>query len=265
MKQSNENSWRPLFHLAISYILALKDEKNTPIVNSKARTGFVAFLIAIHSFEGIYEDYIQSGKLDFLLTFKWSQDHLETFFALVRASLGCNNNPSVRQFHSIMKRLLVHNEIRGGRGQNCELDDECKVLTVPSTNKRPKPNIITDEEDICDIDLSVVTILNSTTDYKKAVITYISGYVVKMAEKILTCDVCALALHSTKVNTGSHHQLLIRKEYGQLVYACEDVIFICQVTEAFIARMSLLSIAASGSIIPSLLTKVLQKCMEQRN
>jgi hypothetical protein len=59
----------------------------------------------------LYEEYNCQG-LDYLLTFKLSQDFLETFFCAVRARGDFNNNPNVLQFQSAYKRLLIRHEIR---------------------------------------------------------------------------------------------------------------------------------------------------------
>ena len=50
-------------------------------------------------------------QLKYLLTYKFSQDHLELFFALIRSRGGHNNNPSPGQFKATMKCLLTHNKL----------------------------------------------------------------------------------------------------------------------------------------------------------
>ncbi|KAL0962703.1 hypothetical protein UPYG_G00344250 [Umbra pygmaea] len=43
----------------------------------------------------------------YVLTYRFSQDHLEILFNSIRASGGWNNNPSARQFQAIFRRLMV--------------------------------------------------------------------------------------------------------------------------------------------------------------
>ena len=45
----------------------------------------------------MYEYYIDTGYLEYILTFKFSQDPLENMFSTIRGSLGYNNNPTVAQ------------------------------------------------------------------------------------------------------------------------------------------------------------------------
>jgi hypothetical protein len=64
---------------AVEYISNLKDNNNQPILKSNRKTGFLGFIIAMRNIFCLYEEYNCQG-LDYLLTFKLSQDFLETFF-----------------------------------------------------------------------------------------------------------------------------------------------------------------------------------------
>ena len=54
-----------------------------------------------------YEEFKDCRHLSYLLTFKFSQDPLETLFSVIRASLGSNNNPTVIQFTAAFKKILL--------------------------------------------------------------------------------------------------------------------------------------------------------------
>lgn len=68
----------------------------------------------------------------FLLTYKFSQDHLELFFGCVRSRCGFNDNPTVTQFIAAYKRLLLHHEIQAGETGNCIALDRTSLLPVRS-------------------------------------------------------------------------------------------------------------------------------------
>lgn len=68
--------------------------------------------------------------MSYLLTYKLSQDHLETFFSAIRSRCGYNDNPTCYQFQTAYKRLLVHNQIRSSMYANCQALD--KTLKTPS-------------------------------------------------------------------------------------------------------------------------------------
>lgn len=59
-----------------------------PVLKSRSSVGFFGFLTNIQSTLGIYTDYVENGPLQEFYTFQYSQDHLETYFSLIRSSLG---------------------------------------------------------------------------------------------------------------------------------------------------------------------------------
>lgn len=93
--------------------------------------GFFGFLTNIKSNIGLYNDYVVSGPLNEFYTFQYSQDHLETYFSLIRQSLGWNNNPNQIQFTSAYKKLLVCMPYASARDTNCILGST-NLLTVSS-------------------------------------------------------------------------------------------------------------------------------------
>lgn len=69
------------------YVKELELQKNTTrslILLSSAYVGFFGFYMDFVSLKGIYEDYVQNGPLTEFYPFQFSQDHLETFFSLIR-------------------------------------------------------------------------------------------------------------------------------------------------------------------------------------
>lgn len=58
--------------------------KSEPILSSTVYVGFYGFYMNFISLRGIYEDYVLNGPLKVFHPFQFSQDHLETFFALIR-------------------------------------------------------------------------------------------------------------------------------------------------------------------------------------
>ena len=87
--------------------LASRIYKTSQFGKQKRKTGFIGFLVGIKSVQGMFHDLVESPNppLRYLLTYKFSQDHLELFFGAVRAAGGCNNNPTAYNFLSIYKTL----------------------------------------------------------------------------------------------------------------------------------------------------------------
>lgn len=80
-------------HITVAEYKRSKKNKNPtctrkPVLKSNSSCGFFGFLLNIQSIIGIYHDYVENGPLDSFDTFQFSQDHLETYFSLIRGSLG---------------------------------------------------------------------------------------------------------------------------------------------------------------------------------
>lgn len=93
------------------YVQGLSFEDGTKVVHSQRKTGFVGMILAIKNALEYYKILREEGNMTYLLTYKLSQDHLETFFSAIRSRGGFNDNPTCLQFQAAYKRLLVHNQI----------------------------------------------------------------------------------------------------------------------------------------------------------
>lgn len=101
------------FTNAIHYFSHIKITKCGPlIIDTKAKTGFLGFIVNMTNLKSMFYEYIETGYLQYILTYKLSQDHLEIFFPCIRSMGGYNNNPNYMQFSSSYKRLLHHNEVK---------------------------------------------------------------------------------------------------------------------------------------------------------
>lgn len=86
------------------------------------------------NFKSIYEECVESGMMDCLPTFKFSQDHVESFFGRIRSLNGYNDNPTVEQFCAAFRKIVINNEITSSEFSNCA--DSLNILCVSSG--RPK-------------------------------------------------------------------------------------------------------------------------------
>ena len=278
IRKSNYPYIRSFLDETREYIRNLKCSDGKPILTSKRKTGFLGFLICIHSVLGLAEDLVlaENPVLKYLLTYKMSQDHLELFFSAVRASGGWNNNPTTRQFIAAYKQLLMRHKIKGGRG-NCIAQDETEILnsvkdqceTNSSTTgisdvaiarrydmqlRQPESS----DHDYCDLP-NVVEL----SEYKEAAISYIAGYVVRMVEKKIHCMECIAALTTTKEKIPD--LFVTWKTNGGLKLPSLGLLKICQETEKCIVRM----LNSNGGDIPratgvsnAIIATVLPVCVE---
>lgn len=105
------------------------------VLKSRISVGFFGFLNNIKCVLGIYTDYIESGLLKDFYNFQFSQDHLETYFSLIRSSLGWNNNPNQVQFMAAYRKLLVCTPHLTARGGNCIISST-NVLSISSVQQK---------------------------------------------------------------------------------------------------------------------------------
>jgi hypothetical protein len=185
----------------------------------------------------------------------------------------------VRQFIAAYKRLLMRHNVQGGLG-NCTVQDSTRMLSVAVGSVQvddtqqdtldmavARMYDLDDRQPVQD-DHDYVDIPNRATlsQYKKAVISYIAGYVVRIVKRKIRCTDCELALtsdvesvKSAGVNTGSDFLLL--KNRGGLVKPSVSVIVVCEEAEKCFQRMH----AAMGdklpqttNLMPSICTVVLK-------
>lgn len=86
LKSDNVNIWMPKFEEVSYYLANCKDIKGTYLYNTPKKTPFIGFLITINSTLNLFREYasVNNSPLKYILTYKFSQDHLELFFCSVR-------------------------------------------------------------------------------------------------------------------------------------------------------------------------------------
>ena len=212
-------------------------------MDSKRKTGFVGFLACLESVSNIFHQYVeQDMSLKYLLTDKFSQDHLELFFSTIRARGGFNNNPTTTQFKAAYKRLLVRHNARATG--NCTIGDKTAILHAIHDSAQVtetwmalcrKYNILEEKPEPVEDDLEQIPDLNPLSEFKESAIAYIAGYVVRMVEKRTRhCKRCVDALTDQK---GQNHPFVLFKDRGGLQKASESVVRVCLETEKCIENM----------------------------
>lgn len=222
----------------ITYIQNLKIN-NTNILNTNRKIPFLGFIIDLNNVISLATDLFQEQTLSFLLTYKLSQDHVETFFACIRRCGGCNNNPTARQFKSAYKKLLTHINISVPTA-NCIPKDDTLLLQENIDNNVMGKEVHLLQEKCDSENTSVIstffdhdyTSISSITfnNYLDDIIAYISGAVVKTISGKINCALCKTNL-ITELNEEPESLLQRRKRYGSLTSASKDVIHICKIAE----------------------------------
>lgn len=133
----NEDNYKKLSDEAIRliyYINQLKDTTGKCILQTQRKTGFLGTIINLTNIFELYRS-LQVCNLKYLLTFKLSQDFLETFFSAIRVRGGWNNNPNALQFEASYKRLLLRHDIWDFENTNF-ISDNVPILNISSKYKQ---------------------------------------------------------------------------------------------------------------------------------
>jgi len=217
------------------YIKGLSFLDETMVVNSQRKTGFLGLLFSLENCLKLYKLLTKNYPMKFLLTYKISQDHIETMFSAIRSRGGYNDNPTCRQFVAAFKRVLVHNEISGSLYGNCialdntthltgkKFDDiQCKEPLTFSFSWCPTRSVI--DHDYFDNYIHL-------SKFVDCVSSYISGFVAKKVAIKTDCENCKSSL------TTTHTDILTQiKNRGYLTKASNDVVLICNATEKMLRQ-----------------------------
>jgi DNA transposase THAP9 len=104
---------------AINNLSSLKLSEKTLLIHSGRKTGFVGLIICLKNCLFLYEQLVATGELKFLPLYKFSQDHIELLFGLIRSKGGFNPNPNAVQLMGAYKRVFTHMQYTQSGQGNC--------------------------------------------------------------------------------------------------------------------------------------------------
>jgi len=238
------------------------DNQNVPLPPPPAlccslRRGFVGLVVCMRSALDIYDRLVvEESVLEYLLTYKLSQDHLEMFFGRIRRGNGCNTNPTCRIFMASYKRLVVFNEIKSGENSNVTDQFDYKILTTTRKSKSDSnSDIDVDMQDIRDdllqdidsqeeyttffVDSSYAIQLMLDHGYasftssdlsRSAIAEHLSGYVAFQLKFSTKCEECRDALLGS-ASDMERYSYSAHISKGFLTVPSPCLVRICKMTE----------------------------------
>lgn len=148
--------------------------------------------------------------------------------------------------------MLIHCRI-SGRGGNCRVFDSTTVLTVPSTSIEKqlqsydislyrKYNLDFSQHQVHNHDYDLISNFVELTEVSSNIVTYISGYVLKMLQRTVKCIDCLEGSSTTseRVKGNSSYKLIFKKNWGTsggLYIPSAGVTSICLVVEKYIRKI----------------------------
>ena len=221
-------------------LLTSTQSNGQKVCEGKRKIGFVGFAFNIESLLSLAHCMFTEIEPPFkyILTYKFSQDHLEIFFSNIRHSGGWNNNPSSLQFRSAYRSLLCRAGVQicdtDYRASNCVPMDSTSILSV-AQGTTSSGNAVTFSEALFDHDDYPANMPSSLSDFCVGILGYIGGFLIRSLSKKSSCKECVQGLLSeVGQNSLDRKSLIELKNNGGLKVPSDDVIKVLKHAETVI-------------------------------
>ena len=207
LRLKSKDSWEEILLSAAKYLLSLKTNTQTPqlLSNSLRKTFIIGFVTCIKTTIAMTTQmlYLPSNPFKYVMTYKFSQDHIELLFSCIRSRGGWNNNPNCLQLKYALRNMLMRNAITASRNANCVDFTGCNnIIPIFHTQKHRKPD---DQEakqasaiqpNSTDKINFICNHLNEErhSEFVLNVLFYIAGYIVSKTIEKLQCPQCKKSL-----------------------------------------------------------------------
>lgn len=227
---------------AKTIFVTLSDTSNNQIIKGKRKLGFLGFLLNAESLKWLYQNYVFPKVLPFpyLLTYKFSQDHLELFLRLLRQVLVNSSNPTClafqKAYHNLETRYKLQDETFLSEVSILDISiARRKDLALRTVQRQYDVTIIKTlfhKEDFCQdwSNCSLSEALLDLSDHMQN-LTCCAGYIANKLSALLTCEDCISALYASDLRASKIGSLLCVKKKNGLHFPSESlcrVINICE-------------------------------------
>lgn len=219
----------------INYLYTLDITKNNickPLHVSENKTFVLGFATAVKSMFSIAKSMFNETNFTYILTYKFSQDHIELLFARIRMRFGLNNNPNAFQFKTAIKQILIKNSITCKSNSNCNTFDEDVFGSIFDFKWKTKSDNSTELDLNLYKDISNrIILLNNTNsankELKDNIIYYIVGYILRKIIIKIDCESCVKSLMKNIIDHcyshyASYSRFVDFKNKGGLVTPSES-------------------------------------------
>ena len=193
----NLATWQNDAESLAKFIFELRDSLGRLLCNSPHKTPIWGFAISLHSMADICQHLLKHPVAPFghILTYRFSQDHLEFLFNKVWHRCGWISIPDVLQFQYILCTILLHNSIEPSKTRNFTPFIEIFQSSLIDFRREPKEDSssIIEETDVDIMEAEQMAILlNEETPniLLDNMLCYIAGFIIKHLMKILSCTNC---------------------------------------------------------------------------
>lgn len=247
----NEETWKREIEAYKAFLYSLCDLQGKPLRLIGRKVPICGFIVTLSSVSTISSQLLSVHNFKFVLTYKMSQDHIEILFSKIRLRGGWNNNPTVLQFESALRSILMKTYVTGNPTANVTDFDGINSLEISLPFQRSKPSfnsifsssefdesIAMQHREACERLKQQQRL--SDNDWRSNTLFYIAGFVSRTIAKKIACVKCRDALFgddSRSVNESRSHFLLLRKKRGKLQLPSSGVYKIVKETEHVIRTL----------------------------
>ncbi|KAM3605598.1 uncharacterized protein V6R79_001603 [Siganus canaliculatus] len=197
----------------------------------------------------------------YVLTYRFSQDHLELLFNSIRASGGWNNNPNASQFKYIFRKLMARcGVVKPSSKGNVTPQDDTESLPAGAMSSTAQTYSVDISTNLSAVDMSsaegedlpspladIAALVHDHSYLPKHfdglvdnILVYISGFVVRLTIKKLSCDICraSLVTDAESARKDQSYHLLTMKNNGGLVIPSQGTVKVVRAAEWVIRQAS---------------------------
>ncbi|EHA97942.1 THAP domain-containing protein 9 [Heterocephalus glaber] len=225
---------------AKTIFLTLSDNSNNQIIKGKRKLGFLGFLLNGESLKWLYQNYVSPKVMPFpyLLTYKFSQDHIELFLNMLRQMLVTSSSLTCMAFqkayHNLETRYRFQDEVFLSEVSIFDISvAQRKDLALRTVQHQYGGSVVNSlfHEDICHdwSDCSLSEALLDLSEHRQRLI-YCAGYVANRLSVLLLCEDCISALYESDPKASKIGSLLCVKKKNGFHFPSESlcrVIHIC--------------------------------------
>ena len=186
LKLADINKWKVSLESTAKYLLTLKSNDGEILITHRRKTFILCFVITLKSTVEMAKKMLTMEGMPFkyVLTYKYSQDHIGLLFSCIRAKGGWNNNPNSLQLKYALRRMLLENAVTASAHANCQILDNNATIPIFHKRKHVAPLIeesppdATNESQSNQAQLSRLVSqleLNKQSNYVLNILYYISG------------------------------------------------------------------------------------------
>ena len=214
LRPQSRGTWEAILKNTADYLLSLvtlTGGQKKLLSTHKRKTFIIGFSATIKSIIEMSDEMFKlpANPFKYILTYKFSQDHIELLFSCIRSKGGWNNNPNSLQLKYALRKMLFRNAVKASKNSNCIEFSDLSSGIIPIFHKRKH------SAPLVEVDMSTAN--NGFTpseqmlaqqleekhhsEFVENVLYYIGGFIVRKLVNSITCTSCKNCLISHSMSS----------------------------------------------------------------